>query len=110
MSAPEDALCWQIAAAGLPEPVRESREPWAGTGRKFRADLAFPAARLYVEVHGGVWTGGRHTSGAGFERDCVKRSLAAANGWRCVEVTAGMVKDGSALGYVERALQGTDCG
>lgn len=72
--------------------------------RDFRFDLAWPDRRLAVEVDGGTYSGGRHTRGAGYERDAEKGNEAAIKGWRVLHVTAAMVEDGRALDYVERLL------
>jgi very-short-patch-repair endonuclease len=73
-----------LRCAGLPAPVREHRfEPL----RKWAFDFAWPALRVALEVEGGVWTGGRHTSPAGFLADCAKYNHAAALGWRVLRVT-----------------------
>lgn len=100
-----EALARQCVLLGLPAPEREfggKAGPWPG--RRFRADLAWPPARLLVEVDGGVWTGGRHSRGAGIRSDCVKISLAVANGWRVMRVIPDQIKSGEAAGWVERAL------
>ena len=96
------ALAFQCRAAGLLLPVRE----WAfWPGRRFRFDLAWPDQWVAVEVDGGAFVGGRHTSGAGFRQDCVKLSEAAALGWRVLRVMPEHVTSGEALGWVQRALQ-----
>lgn len=41
-------------------------------------------ARLALEVEGAVWTGGRHTSGAGFVKDMEKYNEASAMGYRLI--------------------------
>lgn len=92
----------QIRLTGLPEPVRQ--HPLV-TGRRFRADFAWPELGVALETEGGAFTGGRHTSGAGFTRDCLKYSLAAIEGWLVVRATAPMVRDGSALDLLVRALE-----
>ncbi|MFA4972656.1 MAG: hypothetical protein WC683_08580 [bacterium] len=102
MSEAEDALALHIRAAGLPEPVREHRF----CERRWRLDFAWPDKMVAVEVEGGRWVGGRHTSPIGFGKDCEKYSEAAARGWRIVRVTPEMIEDGTALGYIERALGG----
>jgi very-short-patch-repair endonuclease len=76
--------------------------------RKWTADFCYPAARLLIEVQGGVWSGGRHTRGAGYERDRVKYFEAQLRGWRVIEVTPAMIADGRALSLIERALKGAD--
>jgi hypothetical protein len=52
--------------------------------RRWRFDYAWPAHKLALEVEGGVWTGGRHTRGAGFVKDMEKYNEAAAAGWRLI--------------------------
>lgn len=72
--------------------------------RKWRLDFAWPAQQLAVEVEGGVWTGGRHTRGAGFMADCEKYNELACAGWRLIRVTPQHVKRGEALHWIRRAL------
>lgn len=68
---------------GLPAPVAEF--PFAkDIGRKWRADWAWPEKKVLLEVDGGVWIGGRHTSGAGWMKDTDKLNHAALLGWRCL--------------------------
>lgn len=58
--------------------------------RKWRFDYAVPSLRIALEVEGGVWTGGRHTSASGFLRDMEKYNEAELNGWvvlRCTPKT-----------------------
>lgn len=50
--------------------------------RRWSADFAIPSRKLLVEIEGGVWSGGRHTSGAGFMGDMEKYNAAAALGYR----------------------------
>lgn len=54
--------------------------------RRWRFDFAWPAARVAVEVEGGIWSAGpsRHLTGAGFIEDAEKYNAAAALGW-CVQ-------------------------
>lgn len=98
-------LLAQVREAGLPEPVRQHQ---LVPGRRFRADLAWPARRLYAECDGGTWTRGRHARGSGIERDCEKTSLAGAAGWRLVRVTAAQVEDGRAVAWIAAALAQED--
>lgn len=97
----EAALLWQVSAARLPEPVREYR---FAPPRRWRFDLAWPAHKVAVEVDGGTWVGGRHSTGAGFERDAEKLNEAALLDWMVLRVTPRMVDDGRALALVERAI------
>lgn len=96
-------LAFACRASGLPMPVRE----WTfAPGRRWRFDLAWPDRMLAVEVDGGTWIGGRHTSGVGFEADCVKLNEALCLGWRVLRVTPRHVESGDALTWVERAMLG----
>jgi len=98
-------LIVQCKAAGLPMPDAEVRfHPI----RKWRLDLAWPSRRIYAEVDGGTWIGGRHSRGAGYERDCEKLNTAALAGWRGFRFTTAMVKDGRALAVLERALAASE--
>lgn len=100
----EGMLLGQIAERGLPAPVRQSNLPWKASGRAFRADFLWPEHRLICEVQGGSYSGGRHTTGAGYERDRVKSVLAQLAGYRVLEVTGRHVRDGSALTWIADAL------
>ena len=83
------ALLVQIRALKLPLPELEWR---FDAVRKWRFDLAWPGKRIGMEVDGGVWSGGRHVRGAGFEKDCEKCNAATLAGWRVYRVTTGMVR------------------
>ncbi len=91
----------QLHAAGL-RPTREYR---FAPPRRFRFDFAWPSLRIAMEIDGGIWTRGRHTRGAGVERDMEKLNLAAVNGWRVLRFSPRMVLDGSALTTAFRALR-----
>lgn len=100
----EDDLAGQMRMARFPEPVRElqfARE----IGRGWKSEFGWPFIRLIVEVEGGIWSGGAHVRGTGYEEDCIKYSEAAILGWCVVRVTTNMVRDGRALALVERALK-----
>lgn len=69
--------------------------------RKWRFDYAIPAHKIAVEVEGGVWTGGRHTSPKGFLGDIEKYNTATVMGWRvlrtipdelCTNATLDMIR------------------
>lgn len=62
--------------------------------RRWRFDYAAPVQLIALEVEGGIWTGGRHTRGKGYERDCEKYNAAALLGWSVFRVTTGMIRDG----------------
>ncbi len=55
--------------------------------RQWRFDYCIPAHKVYIEVEGGVWSGGRHVRGKGFVNDMEKYNAAAAQGWRMIRIT-----------------------
>jgi len=97
----EEQFAVQLRAAGLPEPVREYR---FAPPRRFRFDAAWPDLRVAVEIDGGVWSGGRHTRGSGFLRDCEKLNLAALAGWVVLRFSGDLVRSGEAVRMVTIAL------
>lgn len=97
----EETLALHIRAEKLPEPVREYR---FAPDRKWRFDFAWPDEKLAVEVEGGVWSGGRHTRGAGFLKDAEKYNRAALMGWRVLRFDTAQVRDGTAIAAVREAL------
>jgi very-short-patch-repair endonuclease len=72
--------------------------------RKWRFDIAILDSRLAIEIDGGTWVGGRHTSGAGYEKDCEKLNAAVIEGWRVLRFTSGMVRDGRAMNAINKAM------
>jgi very-short-patch-repair endonuclease len=103
VSEAEELLAFHLRAAGRERgAVREFR---FAAPRRWRFDFAWVPEHVAVEVDGGSWSGGRHTSGSGFEADCEKLSEAAALGWRVLRVTPRMIQTGAALALIERALQ-----
>jgi very-short-patch-repair endonuclease len=105
MSHLEEILALHLRAAGLPSPEREVRFHPA---RLWRLDFAWPSHMLALEVEGGVHGRGRHVRPQGFEGDCEKYNEAALLGWTVLRVTGKMVRDGRALGLVERAIEQAD--
>ena len=61
--------------------------------RKWRFDFAIPDKLIAIECEGATWTGGRHTRGAGFAKDCEKYNAAALLGWRVFRLTTDMISD-----------------
>lgn len=59
--------------------------------RKWRFDFASPRYYIAIEIEGAVWTGGRHTRGGGFEKDCEKYNEATLIGWRILRYTSKTV-------------------
>lgn len=90
-----------LRSIGLPAPVREHR---FHAVRRWRFDYAWPLERVALEVEGGVWTGGRHTRGAGFVADIEKYNCATVEGWRVVRVVPSKLCASTTLGMLEQLL------
>ena len=103
MSKLENIFELQIKALGLFGYEREYR---FAPGRRYRADFAWPDLKVLVEIEGGTWSGGRHTRGLGFKKDCIKYNLATSLGWRVFRGDSTMVKSGELAKFVEEFLDG----
>jgi very-short-patch-repair endonuclease len=91
----------QLEAAGISGVTNELK---FHPVRRWRFDLALPAAMLAIEVDGGVWTSGRHTRGAGFIADCEKCNEAILLGWRVLRFPGDHIKSGIAIETIKKAL------
>jgi very-short-patch-repair endonuclease len=58
--------------------------------RKWRADYRC-GDNVLIELEGGVWTGGRHTRGAGYNGDLEKYNAAQLCGYTVFRLTTDMV-------------------
>jgi hypothetical protein len=95
-------LAQQCRAIGLPQPETEIR---FHPTRKWRADFLWREPHmLIVELDGGVYVQGRHSRGAGIEKDCEKFAEAMALGYRVMRVTPRHVRNGQALAWIEKVL------
>lgn len=88
---------------GLPAPIMEYQ---FHASRKWRFDYAWPAQKIALEVEGGVWSGGRHTSPKGFHGDMEKYNSAAVLGWRILRITPKSVGTLIAISLVRDAMKG----
>lgn len=101
----EALLSMQLRALGIKPFVPEMK--FGGSiGRRWRWDIAWPAESFAVEIQGGVFSGGRHVQGSGFEADAEKHAAGLLLGWRLLVVTGKQVEDGRAASWIERALKG----
>lgn len=94
-------FCLVVKGSGLPAPTREFR---FAPPRWWRFDYAWPESKVALEVEGGVFTKGRHTRGAGYAKDMVKYSEAAALGWRLIRVQPSDLCTATTLDLLRRAL------
>jgi len=96
----EIALAGQLDLRG----ISYERELMLIPKRRFRFDFLLAQFALVVEVEGGTWSGGRHTSGVGFRSDCQKYNMALELGYRVLRYTTDMVTRGEAIAQVERIV------
>ncbi|MFP5318546.1 MAG: endonuclease domain-containing protein [Acidimicrobiia bacterium] len=73
-------------------------------GRRLRLDLAFPGARVAVEVQGFIW----HASRQDLQRDCDRHNLLRILGWQVLAFTAHDIRHrpGYTVETVWRAIRG----
>ncbi|MFX3545050.1 hypothetical protein [Ralstonia mannitolilytica] len=102
MSVGEETFALHLRAAGIEGFEREYR---FAAPRRWKFDFANPALMVALEVEGGTWTRGRHTSGKGYAADCEKYSTAAVMGWRVLRFTTDQVKNGMALRMLRQAIE-----
>lgn len=100
----EKHLLMSIRAAGVPEPVREYR---FHPTRKWRVDFCWPTHMLAVEVEGGLYRGGGHTSVAGLKRDIEKHRALTLMRWRLLRFHGDEVRSGLATEIIRQALAQT---
>ena len=99
----ESELALQLQGIGLPAPETQFRY---APPRKFAADLAYPEAKLLIEVTGGVFTGGAHGSILGILKDNERLNEATLAGYRVMRFVPDQVDNGEALAVIERFLRG----
>jgi very-short-patch-repair endonuclease len=76
--------------------------------RRWRFDFAHRESRVAIEIEGGVWSGGRHTRGAGFVGDCEKYLEAHLAGWRVMRLTKEMITYANCLRikeYIKKEME-----
>lgn len=99
----EYELRTQLALASLT--IGLETEFSAVPGRRFRWDFAYPKQKLLIEVQGGIWSKGGHSTGKGITRDAEKSNMAVLLGYRCLAVTADHIKSGQAIKWIREALE-----
>lgn len=74
--------------------------------RKWRFDYAIPEHKIALEVEGGVWSGGRHTSPKGFLGDIEKYNTATLMGWRVFRTTPEDLYKTATIKLIKTAISG----
>ena len=59
--------------------------------RRFKIDFAHLPSKTGIEVQGGRWIKGGHTSGNGMFTDCEKSLLCAQHGWLIIPIVDKMI-------------------
>lgn len=122
MSKAEEELLTHMKAEGVPTPDREYKfsRDIVGDGpgirqrlkdanlKDWRFDFAWPNLKLAVEVEGGLYIGGRHSRGAGYEGDLMKYQAAMRNGWTVYRCSPRMIKQGAAIDTIKILLASID--
>jgi very-short-patch-repair endonuclease len=85
----------------LPAPVPEFR---FHPTRKWRTDYAWPLAKVALEVEGGIFTGGRHSRGAGMLKDMEKYNELARMGWRLLRIPPSGLHDLATIELIAATL------
>jgi hypothetical protein len=91
-------------AHGLPRPEAEYK---FCDSRRWKFDYAWQATVFYpvaLEVEGGVYRGGRHTSIRGFKSDMEKYNHAAKDGWRVFRCLPEDIESGKILTLLKEIL------
>jgi very-short-patch-repair endonuclease len=65
--------------------------------RKFRLDFAVPVLKFGVEIEGGLWTKGAHSTPTGILRDMEKGNLLVMDGWSVLRYSTQQVRIGIAI-------------
>ena len=94
----EDALALQFRASG----VSFEREFRFCPSRRWRAD--FQVGPMLIEIEGGIWSGGRHTRGKGYQADLEKYNWACSHGWTLLRYTTEQAANGTALAEILAVL------
>ena len=91
-----EVLALHLTDLGAPPFVRQHPVKFTGMRNPYRLDFAWLDWKLCVEVQGGVWIGGGHTTPQGYIRDRQRMNRLVIGGWHILEYTPEMVKSGEA--------------
>ena len=99
----QQAFKTQCRMCGFPTPIEEYK---AIHNRNYRWDFYFRAANLLVEIQGGIHMAkSGHNTGVGIERDAEKINLATCAGYKVMQVTGKMIKDGRAVQWIRQIME-----
>jgi very-short-patch-repair endonuclease len=99
----EEKFAFQLQQLGL---IKRFTRNYAKAipGSRMEIDFADVENRIAIEIQGGTWAKGKmgHNSGVGIRRDCIKSNMLQLNGWRILKVTSDMIRDTTAIDFIER--------
>lgn len=73
--------------------------------RKFRFDFCCPASKVAIEIQGGTWSTGGHSTGKGIASDYEKINLAQYLGWQVFLLTSDTYQDEAVLTQIANTIQ-----
>jgi len=82
-----------ISAALMMLHVKHVREHRFSKTIGYRFDIAIPELKIAVEFEGGIFSGGAHTRGKGYAKDCRKYNLAELDFWSVLRYTPDDARD-----------------
>lgn len=99
---PKDTFC-QLCKQSLK--IEVEQEYRFHPVRKWRYDYAIISHKIAIEVEGGVWSGGRHTTGKGFIGDMEKYNSGTLLGWRIFRVTPQTLLTTATIEMIKEAIK-----
>lgn len=72
--------------------------------RRWRFDFCLPMYKIAIEINGGIFSGGRHSRGAGQLNDFEKLNEAQLLGWRVFQFTPQQVLKPVFIDVLKRAI------
>lgn len=74
--------------------------------RKWRFDWAYLAAKIAMEINGGIFMRrGRHSGGVGQLRDFEKLNMAQSMGWKIFQFIPSQVNSGEASSFMTEVIK-----
>lgn len=73
---------WVMMYGNLPEPVRQHPILNPKTNRHWKLDFAWPDWKIFVELQGGAFIRGGHTTALGQHADYERQNALTRMGWR----------------------------
>lgn len=73
--------------------------------RNWRFDYCLPDQKVAIESEGGIYSGGRHVRGKGYENDLEKYNRASADGWTLIRVTPSQLLTIETINLIKKAIE-----